>query len=125
MPPTSNSTLRLVLEARALGLPMVLTLNMSDMALREGIVIDRGLLSRELGMPVLETVGRPARWCRTNCWRFWTRPIRPAGTRGLAAASTPPPWHASDVAQVIDHAAGGSPYSGIGPERAAGQPAHR
>jgi ferrous iron transport protein B len=57
MPPTSSSTLRLVLEARALGLPMVLTLNMSDMAVREGIVIDRGLLSRELAMPVLETVG--------------------------------------------------------------------
>jgi ferrous iron transport protein B len=49
--------LRLVLEARALGLPMILTLNMSDMAVREGIVIDRGLLSRELAMPVLETVG--------------------------------------------------------------------
>lgn len=49
--------LRLVLEARALGLPMVLALNMSDAARRAGIVIDRGLLSRELGMPVLETVG--------------------------------------------------------------------
>ncbi|MFZ2293497.1 MAG: ferrous iron transporter B, partial [Polaromonas sp.] len=49
--------LRLVLEARALGLPMVLALNMSDAARRAGIVIDRELLSRELGMPVLETVG--------------------------------------------------------------------
>ena len=49
--------LRLVLEARALGLPMVLALNMSDAARREGIIIDREVLSRELGMPVLETVG--------------------------------------------------------------------
>ncbi len=49
--------LRLVLEARALGLPMVLALNMSDAARRSGIVIDREVLSRELGMPVLETVG--------------------------------------------------------------------
>jgi len=49
--------LRLVLEARALGLPMVLALNMSDAARRAGIVIDRAALSRELGMPVLETVG--------------------------------------------------------------------
>jgi len=49
--------LRLVLEARALGLPMVLALNMSDAARRAGIVIDRERLSRELGMPVLETVG--------------------------------------------------------------------
>jgi ferrous iron transport protein B len=49
--------LRLVLEARALGLPMVLALNMSDAARRAGIVIDRNVLSHELGMPVVETVG--------------------------------------------------------------------
>ncbi|AVT19522.1 ferrous iron transporter B [Paracidovorax avenae] len=49
--------LRLVLEARALGLPMVLALNMSDMAERQGISIDREALSRELGMPVISTVG--------------------------------------------------------------------
>ncbi len=40
--------LRLVLEARALGLPMVLVLNMSDMAERRGIQIDREVLAREL-----------------------------------------------------------------------------
>ncbi|MDD0816697.1 ferrous iron transporter B [Curvibacter sp. HBC28] len=49
--------LRLVLEAKALGLPMVLALNMSDAARREGITIDRAVLSHELGLPVLETVG--------------------------------------------------------------------
>jgi len=49
--------LRLVLEARALGLPMVLVLNMSDMAERQGITIDREVLARELGMPVIATVG--------------------------------------------------------------------
>ncbi|CAM3637571.1 ferrous iron transporter B [Paracidovorax anthurii] len=49
--------LRLVLEARALGLPMLLVLNMSDMAERQGIAIDREALSRELGMPVIATVG--------------------------------------------------------------------
>ncbi|HQQ68735.1 MAG TPA: ferrous iron transporter B [Alicycliphilus sp.] len=49
--------LRLVLEARELGLPMVLVLNMSDMAQQRGIAIDRELLARELGMPVLATVG--------------------------------------------------------------------
>jgi len=48
--------LRLVLEARALGLPMVLALNMADSAQRAGIVINREVLSRELDMPVLETV---------------------------------------------------------------------
>jgi ferrous iron transport protein B len=49
--------LRLVLEARALGLPMVLVLNMMDMAERQGIQIDREALARALGMPVLATVG--------------------------------------------------------------------
>ncbi|MBS0294455.1 MAG: ferrous iron transport protein B [Proteobacteria bacterium] len=49
--------LRLVLEARDLGLPMVLVLNMSDMARRQGIEIDREVLARELGLPVVATVG--------------------------------------------------------------------
>jgi len=49
--------LRLVLEARRLGVPMVVALNMSDLARRRGIVIDRQALARELGMPVVETVG--------------------------------------------------------------------
>ena len=49
--------LRLVLEARALGRPMVLVLNMMDVAERQGIRIDRAVLARELGLPVLATVG--------------------------------------------------------------------
>ncbi|MGA0572485.1 ferrous iron transporter B [Variovorax sp. VNK109] len=49
--------LRLVLEAKRLGRPMVMVLNMSDMAGRRGIRIDRARLSQELGMPVVETVG--------------------------------------------------------------------
>ncbi|MEO8652971.1 MAG: FeoB small GTPase domain-containing protein, partial [Ramlibacter sp.] len=49
--------LRLVLEARKLGVPMVVALNMSDLAQRRGIRIDVAALERELGMPVVETVG--------------------------------------------------------------------
>jgi ferrous iron transport protein B len=49
--------LRLVLEARRLGIPIVVVLNMSDLARRRGITIDRAALERELGMPVVETVG--------------------------------------------------------------------
>ena len=49
--------LRLVLEARALGLPMVLVLNMSDMAKSRGIVVDKAALSQALGVPVVESVG--------------------------------------------------------------------
>jgi len=48
--------LRLVLELRRLGLPMVLALNMVDVAKKRGIEIDTAKLSQELGMPVVETV---------------------------------------------------------------------
>ena len=49
--------LRLVLEAKKLGLPMVVALNMADMAKKQGITVDAAVLSRELGVPVIETVG--------------------------------------------------------------------
>jgi ferrous iron transport protein B len=48
--------LRFALEVRALGRPMVLALNLIDAARARGITIDTKKLSRELGMPVLETV---------------------------------------------------------------------
>ncbi|MDQ1829864.1 ferrous iron transporter B [Massilia scottii] len=48
--------LRLVLEIKRLGLPMVLALNMVDVASKRGIKIDSARLARELGMPVVETV---------------------------------------------------------------------
>jgi ferrous iron transport protein B len=48
--------LRLVLEIQRLGLPMLLALNMVDVAKKRGIAIDTARLSQELGMPVVETV---------------------------------------------------------------------
>jgi ferrous iron transport protein B len=48
--------LRLVLEIQRLGLPMVLALNMVDVAKKRGIVIDTVRMAQELGMPVVETV---------------------------------------------------------------------
>lgn len=49
-------SLRLALEARRLGLPMILAINRSDIAKRRGFQIDLSALSRELGIPVVETV---------------------------------------------------------------------
>jgi len=49
--------LRLVLEVRRLGIPMLLALNMSDLAKRRGIEIDTARLSQLLGVPVVATVG--------------------------------------------------------------------
>jgi ferrous iron transport protein B len=48
--------LRLVLELRDLGVPMVVALNMSDLARDRGFRLDRGRLEREIGVPVVETV---------------------------------------------------------------------
>ena len=49
-------SLRLALEARRLGLPMILAINRSDIAKRRGFQIELSALSRELGIPVVETV---------------------------------------------------------------------
>jgi ferrous iron transport protein B len=85
--------LRLVLEARRLGLPMVVALNMSDVAQRRGITIDRAVLERELRVPVVETVG-----------------VRADGARALVAhieAQVPPqlpaaaPWTPPSIDDVL------------------------
>ncbi len=49
--------LRLVLAVRRLGLPCVVALNMADLARRRGVRVDPEDLSRELGVPVVATVG--------------------------------------------------------------------
>jgi len=48
--------LRFALELRAQGTPMLVALNMADVARRRGIAIDVDVLQRELGVPVVETV---------------------------------------------------------------------
>jgi ferrous iron transport protein B len=67
--------LRLALEVKRLGLPMVLALNRMDVAKKRGVHIDVSRLSTELGVPVLPTIAvkrggadslieaiQPARW---------------------------------------------------------------
>ena len=48
--------LRLVLELRRLGRPMLVALNMADVARAQGLAIDAGKLAAELGCAVVETV---------------------------------------------------------------------
>ena len=48
--------LRLILELKAVGRPMVLALNMFDIAQRQGLRIDIEGLQRELGCPIVATV---------------------------------------------------------------------
>jgi ferrous iron transport protein B len=67
--------LRLALEVKRLGLPMVLALNRMDVARRRGVKINVDRLATELGVPVLPTIAvkrggadalieaiQPARW---------------------------------------------------------------
>jgi len=84
--------LRLVLEARGLGVPMVVALNMTDMAKKQGIAVDAAVLARELGVPVIETVG-----------------VHSGGAQGLlealdapVAAAMPQPWQAPGLDEVLD-----------------------
>ena len=48
--------LRLVLELKRLGRPMLVALNMVDLARKRGLLIDSTRLAAELGCPVVETV---------------------------------------------------------------------
>ncbi len=48
--------LRLVLELKRLGVPMIVALNMSDVATERGYTFDRAALERALGVPVVPTV---------------------------------------------------------------------
>jgi len=49
-------SLRLALELKRLGIPMLVALNMSDLAARRGFKLDREALARELGLTVVDTV---------------------------------------------------------------------
>ena len=49
-------SLRLVLELKRLKRPMIVVLNMSDIAAARGIAVNRERLAAELGCPVVETV---------------------------------------------------------------------
>ena len=48
--------LRLALELKRVGRPVMLSLNMMDIARKRGVEIDLGRLSRELGLPVIQSV---------------------------------------------------------------------
>ncbi len=48
--------MRMVLELRDLGVPMMVLLNMYDLAERDGFEIDTDALSKELGVPVVKSV---------------------------------------------------------------------
>jgi ferrous iron transport protein B len=83
-----RQNLRLVLSLKRLGLPMVVALNMTDIARRKGIVIDAERLAGELGVPVVETVGVKAAGVRSLI-KVLDGVSVPAHARQTAAWRTP------------------------------------
>jgi ferrous iron transport protein B len=86
--------LRLVLELRRLGLPMIVALNMSDVAAQRGYHFDRVALERALGVPVVPTVA-----IRSGGERELVEAIDTYGStdRARARITTPPPATAADI----------------------------
>jgi ferrous iron transport protein B len=84
--------LRLVVEVRRLGLPMVLALNMTDVARDRGVEIDAAALGRELGVPVVQTVA-----VRSGGADGLVRLIQAHLSDGTIVAQA---WKAPDVADV-------------------------
>ena len=54
--PAAHGVLRLVLELKQVGRPMVLALNMYDIAQRQGLRIDLERLQAAIGIPIVTTV---------------------------------------------------------------------
>jgi ferrous iron transport protein B len=79
-----RQNLRLVLSLKRLGVPMVVALNMSDIARRKGLMIDANRLAQELGVPVVETVGVKADGVRSLV-KILNATVSP--TRGKNAAA--------------------------------------
>ncbi len=88
--------LRMVVEVRRLGIPMVIALNMSDVAKKRGIAIDRAALERELGAPVVETVAVQRDGARELIER-----IEASGRLDTGAAAAVAPWKDASIDDVL------------------------
>ena len=85
--------LRLLLELKQTGHPMVLALNMIDIAQRQGIDIDTEALSRELGCPVTTTVAT-----RKRGIDHLLTLVDEAADRNQAHGAAD--WHAPDAGEI-------------------------
>ncbi|MBB4799381.1 ferrous iron transport protein B [Brevundimonas bullata] len=85
--------LRLALELKQVGRPMVLALNMYDIAQRQGLRIDLERLSAEIGAPVVTTVATRKRGIAEL--------VAAAQTQAdLAVGETHSEWHAPSATEI-------------------------
>ena len=85
--------LRLALELKQVGRPMVMALNMFDIAQRQGLEIDVEGLSRELGAPVVTTVATRKRGLPELIAAIEAQALK-------AADATRSEWHAPSAAEI-------------------------
>lgn len=85
--------LRLALELKQVGRPMVIALNMFDIAQRQGLEIDVEGLSRELGAPVVTTVATRKRGLPELIAAIEAQALK-------AADATQSEWHAPSAAEI-------------------------
>jgi ferrous iron transport protein B len=85
-------SLRLVLEVRQVGIPMIVALNMSDLSQQRGYELDRERLSQELGVPVIDTVA-----VRNNGVRDLIAAIEQVATAAKSPLILMPQAQASDI----------------------------
>jgi len=88
--------LRFALRVRRMGLPMVVSLNMSDLACKRGLAVDTARLAAELGVPVVESVA-----VRGNGARALAEAIDAHCDQGIAALPMTEP-DGGDVAAEAD-----------------------
>ena len=84
--------LRLILELKAVGRPMVLALNMYDIAQRQGLRIDLERLRAELGAPIITTVATRRRGIDDL--------VAAVEAQVDAAASAESRWRSPDAAEL-------------------------
>ena len=87
--------LRLILELKAVGRPMVLALNMFDIAQRQGLRIDLEGLARDIGCPIVTTVATRKRGIEDLVGQV--EAMIEAG--GLSVDNT---WREPDAGQIRD-----------------------
>ncbi len=87
--------LRLVLELARLGIPVVVALNMSDVAHARGFRLDAKALQAEIGLPVVETVAVAAHGAQALIDHLESRP--PPAPRAPVAYRDPTPEQVVDT----------------------------
>ena len=89
--------LRLVLELKAVGRPLVLALNMYDIAQRLGLRIDLEGLSKEIGAPIVTTVATRKRGIEDLLAQIEATGLASAPSLGASGENQ---WHEPDATEI-------------------------